>query len=392
MKRVTELRVPALEISQGKDRKVYTFAVDGKLLHTFTTISRIRRDEESDVKGYQRPEVRSHIQEIRNYIESENPLIPNALVVAFDDRVRFVPSSNDNSLNAPSRNGEIVIPIDEELADQDKPGWIVDGQQRAAAVRDAEVESFPLCVNAFIAKSDREQREQFILVNSTKPLPKGLIYELLPSTDALLPTLLQRRRFPAYLLERLNHDEDSPLRGMIKTPTVGEGVIKDNSILKMIENSLTDGALYQFRDPETGEGDVDSMLAVLINFWTAVSQTFSLAWQETPRNSRLVHGAGIASMGFLMDAITDRYRQEGLPSADQYRADLEPLTKYCSWMNGYWDIGNGTVRKWNEIQNTSNDINLLANYLLTKYKTDVWGRRRNDSIEAPTEYEQLTLG
>ena len=49
----------------------------------------------------------------------------------------------------------------------------MDGQQRCAAIRDAKVDRFPICVTAFITDSDIEQRSQFILVNSTKPLPKG---------------------------------------------------------------------------------------------------------------------------------------------------------------------------------------------------------------------------
>ena len=35
----------------------------------------------------QRPEVLSHIASIRRYLESEAPMIPNALVVAFDKRL-----------------------------------------------------------------------------------------------------------------------------------------------------------------------------------------------------------------------------------------------------------------------------------------------------------------
>ena len=31
---------------------------------------------------------------------------------------------------------------------------------------------------------------------------------------------------------------------------MANGYIKDNSVLKMIENSLYDGALYQYRDPD----------------------------------------------------------------------------------------------------------------------------------------------
>lgn len=37
------LRLPALEICQGKNRRLYSFAVDGKQLHEFCTISRVSR-------------------------------------------------------------------------------------------------------------------------------------------------------------------------------------------------------------------------------------------------------------------------------------------------------------------------------------------------------------
>jgi len=231
-------------------------------------------------------------------------------------------------------------------------------------------------VTAFIAGSDDEQREQFILVNSTKPLPKGLIYELLPSTKATLPALLQRRRFPAQLLSRLNHDETSPLRGMIRTPTSPDGVLKDNSILKMLENSLSDGVLYRFRDPATGEGDIEAMLEVLTAFWEAVSRVFRHAWNLPPRRSRLMHGAGVVSLGFVMDAISDRHRSEHStpPGVAEFEADLKPLASICRWTDGFWEFGPGAQRKWNEIQNTNRDIQLLANFLLVQYKSRVWNR------------------
>ena len=156
-----------------------------------------------------------------------------------------------------------------------KPGFVVDGQQRLAAIRDAAIDEFPICVSAFIAHGVRDQIEQFILVNSTKPLPKGLIYELLPSTETTLPSLLRRRRFPAYLLDRLNRDEDSPLLGLIQTPTTPQGIIKDNSILKMLENSLSDGALYRFRQSSAEHGDAEAMLTVLKAFLERVSRHVS---------------------------------------------------------------------------------------------------------------------
>jgi DGQHR domain-containing protein len=363
-----DLRLPAIRITQGASREIICFAVDGKLLHRFATVSRVRRGAHAQVEGYQRPEVIAHVKAIRSYIESRGAMIPNALVVAFDDRVCFE-GSGLNGHDGPGEHGTLVVPVDDDLADADKPGWIVDGQQRAAALRDARVDGFPIFVSAFVAASEQDQRSQFILVNSTKPLPKGLIHELLPSTDGKLPPALQRRRFPAYLLDRLNYDEDSALRLRIRTPTQSAGVVKDNSILRMIENSLTDGVLYRYRNPETGAGEAERMLAVLKAFWEAVSLVFFDAWDLPPRRSRLLHGVGVGALGFLMDAIAedvDDLERDDL--IEVFVGGLSRVDEACAWTGGAWQLADDDVRKWNELQNTPKDIQKLASYLLGVYR------------------------
>jgi DGQHR domain-containing protein len=361
------LRLPALEVRQGGNRTLYSFAVDGKRLSDFATVSRVHRDDDAQIQGYQRPEVLSHISSIRRYIESEDPMLPNALVVAFDKRVTFEPDG-PRVRGSYVRTGTIAIPTDSGLSDEEKPGWVVDGQQRSAAIRNARVDSFPVCVTAFITDSDAEQRSQFILVNSTKPLPKGLIHELLPTTRGELPKVLQLRRFPAYLLERLNYENESPLQHLIHTPTTPEGVIKDNSIFRMLENSLSDGSLYRFRNPETGEGDTETMLSILMDYWAAVRDVFSDAWGLSPRRSRLMHGVGIVSMGFVMDAIVDRHWRTGVAGYREFLRDLNAMKESCHWTSGVWELGPHHQRKWNDLQNTPRDIQLLTNFLLFEYK------------------------
>lgn len=366
-----ELRLPALQVRQGPTRTLYSFAVDGKQLPRFATVSRIHRDANTGVQGYQRPEVLSHIAAIRKYLESDEPMIPNAIVIAFDKRVIFEPAGPSDGY---TQAGTLVISLDPDAPDEDKPGWVVDGQQRCAAIREARVDAFPICVTAFITDSDAEQRSQFILVNSTKPLPKGLIHELLPSTVGALPTALQLRRFPATLLERLNYDDDSPLEQLIQTPTTPQGVIKDNSVLRMLENSLSDGALYQYRQAGHERGDAEAMLALLKDFWVAVRNTFPSAWGQPPRRSRLMHGVGIISMGFLMDAISDRYAHLRTPAIEDYEYDLAEIADLCYWTEGTWRFDPDHHRKWNDLQNTPRDIQLLTNYLLREYRARTYGR------------------
>jgi DGQHR domain-containing protein len=374
-----ELRVPALEIQQGPNRRIFTFAVDGKLLHRFAGVSRIRRGSAGELAGYQRPEVLSHISEIRGYLESEDPMIPNALVVAFDDRVRFEPATNEGT-GSFVRGGTLVIPLASNGHSDDPdehPGWIVDGQQRAAAIRDASLASFPIAVSAFIASDAREQREQFILVNSTKPLPKGLLYELLPETDARLSSLLQRRRYPAKIVNRLNGEAGSPFFRLVATPTTPDGIVKDNSLLRMIENSLSDGALYSIERRVATDNDEHleaQQIDLLKAYWSAVAEVFKGAWGLSPRKSRLMHGAGIVSMGFVMDAIAARIGHVEQIDREAFAADLMPLREVCRWTDGYWGFGPGMQRKWSELQNTSKDIGLLSNFLLHQYKRLVWDR------------------
>jgi DGQHR domain-containing protein len=357
-----ELRLPCIRVKQG-DRFLYSFAVDGKVLGDFAAVARVGRDDDSLLQGYQRPEVQRHIRGIQRYLETSNALLPNAIVVAFGESVYFEALSGAACSDVSySTLGMLVIPVDEAAGENDKPGWIVDGQQRTAAIREARVDEFPVCVVSFVA-AESEQRAQFILVNNTKPLPKGLIHELLPATQEELPLPLMRRRLAAEILYRLNTDHDSPFRHLIATPTHPAGVIKDNAIIRMVENSIYNGALYKYRYADTGEGDVTQMLTHLRLYWTTVRELFPEAWGLPPRRSRLSHGVGIAALGYVMDALT-----EDVPLREVGRA-LERLQLLAGspWTSGTWQFGS-EERRWNSLQNTPNDIRLLTQHLLSLVK------------------------
>jgi hypothetical protein len=96
-----------------------------------------------------------------------------------------------------------------------------------------------------------------------------------------------------------------------------------------------------------------------------------------------MHGAGIVSLGFLMDAIADRYRNVGIPTEKHFHKDLRRLRDICRWTEGFWDFGPGQQRKWNELQNTSKDINLLTNFLQVQYRSLVWNRTSGEAGKRP---------
>jgi hypothetical protein len=181
------------------------------------------------------------------------------------------------------------------------------------------------------------------------------------------------------LLERLNRDEDSPLKGRIRTPTTLAAVVKDTSVLKMLANSLSNGGLFLFRCEEAGGYDMAGMLRLLKDYWWAVASVFADAWGRPPRQSRLSGGPGVVALGLVIDAIIDRHGHRGLPTRGDFIADLEPLRPICRWTGGVWDFGPGRQRNWNELQNTPKGVRLLANYLTAKYQVLVGNRCREVS-------------
>jgi hypothetical protein len=64
-------------------------------------------------------------------------------------------------------------------------GFVVDGQQRLSALDGLPDRDFEVFVSGILCENEEELRKQFILINNTRPLPKPLIYELLPTVNGL---------------------------------------------------------------------------------------------------------------------------------------------------------------------------------------------------------------
>lgn len=339
---------PALRAQQAADHDVFVFAASPEEVLRFAQIERVGRSDEGHLKGFQRHQIASHIRDIRDYLGREDALLPNAVIVAFIDGVGIQELGN----------GRLEIHID----DSDGPhGFVVDGQQRLTALSGLHKPGFQVFVSALVCKNYDELRQQFVLINSTRPLPKSLIYELLPSVEGL-PERYTARRFAAKVVERLNFTGGRALRGEIRQHTNPRGVISDTAMQKLVMNSASHGALRGFVRFEDRE---DRAVALINEYFEAVADVFGGEWVGmTPRVSRLRHGAGIVAMGFVMDLLVAT--RNASAKAD-FLPVLEILKPFTAWTSGSWNM-DGHVFPWNDIQNTPSDIDLLTRHLVSTVK------------------------
>lgn len=339
-----------MRIVQPSGREVYAFSADVTEILATCDVPHIGRDPELQLEGYQRSEISPHVREIRSYLDMDDAVLPNAIVVAFDGRASFVPRGEHSGiLSVPSANG-----------DGGASGFVIDGQQRLAALAASRHDRFPVFVTALLGCDVSEQRRQFVLVNRTRPLTPGLVYELLPTIEGTLPPSLARQRLAARITEELNYGSQYSLFGAIRTPTWKRGYTKDNSIRRMLMNSLTDGALFVVaaEDPEA----IPAMAEVVSTFWAGAKRVFGDAASLPPKHSRLTHGVGVVSMGFVMDHIFEDIGRDRWEVAAVAEA-LEPLRERCAWTAGMWHFANES-RPWDALQNVDRDVRLLADYLL----------------------------
>jgi DGQHR domain-containing protein len=347
---LTTYRFKAIRARQAADHEVFVFAAQPRDILAFSEIERVARSDDGQLKGFQRHQLASHIKDIRDYLTRDDALLPNAIIVAFIDGVH-VKSVEQGVV-------EVKIVAKEGI----KPGFVVDGQQRLTALSSIQKPGFEVFVSALICKDYNELRQQFVLINNTRPLPKTLIYELLPNIEGL-PERFTQRKFSARIVDRLNFTRGSSLYGEIRQHTNPTGAISDTAMQKLIMNSASDGAVRDLLQHEDREHRAYHLVS---EFFHAVANVFGPAWAGmTPRLSRLRHGAGIVSMGFVMDHL---YSAQGATSRQQFEPGLRLLQPYTAWTSGQWQLEAFDTRPWNGIQNTPNDIDLLTRYLVSSVK------------------------
>src|SRR5215217_7465546 len=122
----------------------------------------------------------------------------------------------------------ISIPLPN--GDGQRPGWIVDGQQRALALSRSRRQNFPVPICAFITDDVEVQREQFMRINNSRPLRQGIISELLAEVSIPISAKTKPRKLPSELINLLNFRENSPFKGLIRRESLSTQA-KKNAVI-----------------------------------------------------------------------------------------------------------------------------------------------------------------
>ena len=117
------LSFDCLVAKQADDSTVLSFVATAEKISKIARISRVGRGENMELFGFQRSQIGNHIHEIHDYLETDQAVLPNAIILAF----------TEGATCKSSKDGKSGV-LEVELRDQ-QVGLIVDGQQRFSVYR-----------------------------------------------------------------------------------------------------------------------------------------------------------------------------------------------------------------------------------------------------------------
>jgi DGQHR domain-containing protein len=319
----------AQQYDLGKEEYRYQFGCDGRLIRL---IARIDRLDSLASTGNQRDEIKKHVTEIRTGLESGNQ-VPNSVIVVLNDEMVSEVSAGDPGAEIPEshivirpinpddeftvvphpvhgassdffaqklRTVEISFPFRPAAFDHEKSVLLVDGQQRTAALDLADIEKCPqviLSVNA-IRASDDDAKDIFQIANSTVKINADFKRALLATMDDA-PGYLKSERNLALAVKRLAvEDATSPFYGIVayqgmKYAKKQKPPVAYNSLFAVVRN-FAEGSLQDLLT------DHETLAEVVKRSYSIVKKVWPSHWGKSPKENRLMHGAGIRSLGELI--------------------------------------------------------------------------------------------
>ena len=264
-----DITVPATDMSTNEiNAYLCTLNAD----EIFSVAEVVRRKEDRQ-EGFQRNLSQVRVRQIVAYLSKPRHMFANNIIIAFDRELSF-------------NKEKLALPTDEN-----KRGWVVDGQHRLAGIQKAQWKH-KLAVVILSAITIEEMAALFRTINSTqKGVPTSLLYDLLGMTkDGDFEEIRGHE-----LAVKLNEEPESPLYNDIDMLGSGPNRISQTRIVKSLKPLITETGVL-------GRYSIEHQFGILKNYFSAI---ITCVGKETFRSSEhiLLRALGFAALVNLLPKI-----------------------------------------------------------------------------------------
>ncbi|MBS9388874.1 MAG: DGQHR domain-containing protein [Dolichospermum sp. WA123] len=282
------IEIPAFQVIQN-NISMLVFVTTVKMIYERFDVSRRIDDKKL---GYQRSFSKKRIKEIKNYINQEQGIIPNSILVNIDEG-KFDYQENNNLL---------ILHETESL------GLIIDGQHRVNGCYDANPD-FKLMVIATLGLSVKDQARLFVTINKTqKGVPASLYLDLMNLLEGDIEDFdgegVSAERRAREIAIRLNETDESPLYELIRTTGESGFGISLNEFVNQIRDYV---------EPKTGKlanYGFEQQYKIFEIYFRAVKSVFLEQWEDPTSYVFKTVGFGGIMQAFyeIFNLVVQRYQ------------------------------------------------------------------------------------
>ena len=297
---MAEIRVEAQTLKQN-NYTLYSFVLNSEVVKKISYALPRTTDNPEEIQRIKNP---SRCKDIGEYVRKPDSVLPNSIVVNLSHDVKIEPTASADKVTVifPSAEGRYA--------------YLLDGQHRVGGFEYSKGVEFDLPVVALHHVTDQIAGKVFADINSKQEKVSDvhlldLYYQLkaLPQDDSAVMDIV----------ELLSTDDDSPLKGRVKTMPGQKNSWIKNTFLKMI------------LQPYIGKGGILAQITsaqqavVFKSYLTAIKELFPAAWASNKHVLTKAMGLELVMSVFKDVVMLCHAHEGGQLTVESFKRQLKPL-------------------------------------------------------------------
>ena len=330
----------ALEIKQNSQGyHLYVFVADGKEIAKQLGVRKMEWHKgKFKAEGFQRSLDKNRVSEIATYL-SKNAILPNALVVAFEEgTLEFAPLPGQEE-DSSAKFGHLTVKGklvnkdagQEALPENERIGYVLDGQHRLKGIESSTLSegSFPIIISAFYQVDARFQLGQFYALNQTVRISSALLALIRRELGLQLSAREAYKKAVSVVCEILQNKPGSPFEPekYVGTP-IYKGPLNITVVESMVERAIKNTSLkWKWNQnanliPVT---DLEYIGQALYVYWKGICELFLNDWGKKPKDQRLFCAIGLYTMIQFFDKVMENIDINSAHAVQEVKNKLAPI-------------------------------------------------------------------
>jgi DGQHR domain-containing protein len=281
---MAKIRIPATILKQ-KDKWLYMFKLNSTLLNKISYVTPRSEDNPDEL---QRVVNLPRAKEIGKWLQDENSLLPNAIVIDLKENVEIEPTGVHDQVT-------ITIPNPAETEDC-KVAYILDGQHRVKGFEHSDGIEFDLPIVAVHDVTEGVRAKLFIDINSKQvKVDERLLLDLMAGTRILASD--DDRVYE--VIKGLNAEPSSALHNKIQfLPEQKDKWVKNTNMLTYLKPHIGNGGVVYNKT-------TSQQIEIFNSYFNAWKEVFENEW-DSPKTCVLTKSMGFEIMTGIFREIKQR--------------------------------------------------------------------------------------